>query len=96
MDERVKADTEKRFSEIMVEPKLCLGEKAYNVLFEEGSKLTLSELDSFEAKVKAFCEDIPKKQQEKEETDEMLKFSCGDTSNNTQEQLDVWSRIANK
>lgn len=93
MDNRIKFDTEKRFSEIMVEPKLCLGENAYNVLFEEGKDLGLNELDAFEQKVKAFCEDAPKKQ---EMNDDLMRFSCGDIVENTNnENLDVWSRIAN-
>lgn len=87
MDNRIKSDTEKRFSEIMVEPKLCLGEKAYNVLFEEGKTLGIEELDAFEAKVKAFCEDAPKKQEQPEE--EFLKFSCGDTTNEVKTELSV-------
>jgi len=86
MDERIKFDTDKRFSEIMVEPKLRLGEKAYNVLFEEGKNLSLNELDAFEVKVKAFCEDAPKKQ---EENDEMLKFSCGNTETQVNTDLSV-------
>lgn len=87
MDNRIKSDTEKRFSEIMVEPKLCLGEKAYNVLFEEGKTLGIEELDAFETKVKAFCEDAPKKQEQPEE--EFLKFSCGDTTNEVKTELSV-------
>lgn len=93
MDSTIKANTEKRFSEIMVEPKLCLGEKAYNVLFEEGAKLTLNELDAFEQKVKAFCEDVPKKNTESD--DELLKFACDDTQKHNVENSDVWSRIEN-
>lgn len=93
MDETIKTNTEKRFAEIMVEPKLCLGEKAYTVLFEEGSKLTLGELDAFETKVKAFCEDAPRKQEVKE--DELLKFASDDVTVDKQQNLDVWSRIAN-
>lgn len=91
-EQTIKEKTEKRFSEIMVEPKLCLGEKAYNVLFEEGKTLTFEELDNFETKVKAFCEDAPKKQEKNE--DELLKFASSDT-NDKQEYSDVWSRIAN-
>ncbi|MBQ0111628.1 MAG: hypothetical protein KBT03_00695, partial [Bacteroidales bacterium] len=95
MDTTVKTNTEKRFAEIMVEPKLCLGEKAYNVLFEEGKTLSLNELDAFETKVKAFCEDAPKKQEETSDN-ELMKFACGeDTNNNIEQNLDVWSRIAN-
>lgn len=87
MEATVKANTEKRFAEIMVEPKLCLGEKAYNVLFKEGSNLSLEELDSFEAKVKAFCEDAPKKQENT--NDELLRFSCDDTNVNINAELSV-------
>lgn len=87
METTVKANTEKRFAEIMVEPKLCLGEKAYNVLFEEGSNLSLEELDSFEMKVKAFCEDAPKKQNDT--NDELLRFACDDTNVNINTELSV-------
>lgn len=93
MDATIKTNTEKRFSEIMVEPKLCLSEKAYNVLFEEGAILSLDELDAFEQKVKAFCEDVPRKQNESD--DELLKFACDDTQKQHMNNSDVWSRIEN-
>ena len=77
MDARIKADTEKKFNEIMIGAKLNLSKKAYSELFEEGKNLKLEELGAFENKVKAFAFDELAKMR-KSNDDEFMRFASGD------------------
>ena len=94
--EKKMADEEKanrKFSAIMASVKEDLDEKTFSELSEEGKGLSFEELGGFENKVKAFAYEATKKNKEKEEDSDVMKFA---SSNNEDIEADndVFNRIS--
>lgn len=95
--EKEKADAEKqskKFNAIMASVKEDLDEKIFAELSEEGKSLSLDQLGAFENKVKAFAYEATKKNKEQnvEESDEIMKFGANNDSDEYDN--DVFNRIA--
>ena len=93
--EKEKTDSEKKdkkFSSIMASVKEDLDEKTFSELSEEGKNLSLEQLGAFENKVKAFAYEATKKNKEKEEDTDIMKFGASDGNLDVND--DVFDRIS--
>ena len=93
--DKEKADSEKKdkkFSAIMASVKEDLDEKTFAELSEEGKNLSFEQLGAFENKVKAFAYEATKKNKEKDEDTDIMKFGASDNNANIND--DVFDRIS--
>lgn len=94
--EKESADKEKasrKFSAIMASVKEDLDEKTFAELSEEGKGLSFEELGGFENKVKAFAYEATKKNKEKEEDSDVMKFASSN-NDDIEADNDVFNRIS--
>ncbi len=80
-DAQIKQETEMKLNAILANVKGDIAEKKFAEFVEEGAKLTLSELDAFENKVKAFAYDeYAKTKNFSSEEEPILSFANTDTN----------------
>ena len=89
-------EQQRKFGEIMASVKGDLDEKTFSDLYAEGEKITLENMSGFENKVKAFAYEATKKKDAEESNPTELRFSMDFGTNKTNDDGDVFAKIANK
>ena len=95
--DKEKNDTEKKdkkFSAIMASVKEDLDEETYSKLADEGKELSLDQLGAFENKVKAFAYEATKRNNKKNDNDDIEIMKFGNSNNENEEETDVFARIS--
>jgi hypothetical protein len=89
-------EKQKKFNSIMASVKEDLDEKTFSDLYKEGENVSLIDMNGFENKVKAFAYEATKKKtvEETELTD--FKFAVDGELNKSNDDGDVFAKIANK
>lgn len=96
-EEDVKTEEkQKKFNSIMASVKGDLDEKTFSDLYTEGEGVSLEDMSGFENKVKAFAYEATKKKDVAESTTTELKFSMDFGVHKTNEDGDIFTKIANK
>ena len=95
-DEKEAEERQKKFSSIMASVKGDLDEKTFSDLYAEGEVIRLEDMSGFENKVKAFAYEATKKKDVEESNPTELKFAMDFGTHKTNEDGDVFTKIANK
>lgn len=95
-DEKEAEERQKKFSSIMASVKGDLDEKTFSDLYAEGEVMKLEDMSGFENKVKAFAYEATKKKDVEESNTSELKFAMDFGTHKTNEDGDVFTKIANK
>ena len=89
-------EQQKMFSSIMASVKGDLDEKTFSELYTEGEKIRLEDMSGFENKVKAFAYEATKKKSDDKVDLVDFKFSMDGGTHRTNDDGDVFAKIANK